>query len=463
MLTYQDFLKEVEKGEKAKVKFILDKIAEHETSDDYLTGCLADEYDRQLNRTTEQSERYIKLETGKVIKDKYSPNSKMKSNYYNRFTSQLIRYVLSNGTNFNVEGVKEKLGGDEYNHQIQKLAKKAMNGARSFGFWNKDHLEVFPVYKSKSDTAVFAPLVDEETSELRGGIRYWRIDKDKPLIATLYMEDGFETWKFKDGEPPELRNKKQPYLQKVKETKIEGITEIVDMNTSSIPIFPMWANEMHQSEIIGLRDSIDSYDITLNNFTNDCQTAQLYFTVRGGVGMDTEELVSFIDTVQKYKVLNPAEGQEVTPTTVEVPSQAREILLERIKNQMYEDFGALNIAELRAGNVTATQIEAAYEAMDLRASGLETQVMDFERRLLTYLGYPDIGITHTRSQLINKSEMIQLLLQSGEYLKSDYITKKTLDYLDDGDLAEDMINEINADELSRGGVINQVNEGGQNE
>lgn len=449
MLTYQDLEKALKKGETAKTEFILAKINEHETSEEYKNGVLADEYDRQMNRTTETNTKYIKLSTGKVIEDKYSPNHKIKSNFYNRFTNQLLRYLLSNGATFDTDNVKKMLGGDDYDNKLMNLAKKALNGARSFGFWNYDHIEVFPVYKSKSSPAVFAPIEDEETAEIRGGIRYWQIDYDKPLIATLYLESGAETWRFRAGNQAELIKPQRNYVTKTKSTKNEGIIENLSETASSLPIFPLWGNDLHQSEIVGMVNTIDAYDSTLNSFANDCQSPLLYFTVRGAMGMDIEELADFIETVRVHHVLNPQNDQEVTPTTVEPPSQAREILLERLKNQLYEDFGALNVNEIKAGNVTATQILAAYEALDLKASGLETQILDFEKRLLTYLGYPDVKVTHTRSKLINRTEMINALIQSGEYLKSDYVTKKVLEMFDDGDIADTMIDEMHADEQAR--------------
>ncbi|MBQ2211612.1 MAG: hypothetical protein II410_01850, partial [Ruminococcus sp.] len=60
--------------------------------------------------------------------------------------------------------------------------------------------------------------------------------------------------------------------------------------------------------------------------------------------------------------------------------------------------------------------------------------------------------TFTRSMLINASEEIQNILQASQFLTSDYITQKLLNYLGDGDRAEDMVNEIQANEMPQIGT-----------
>lgn len=375
------------------------------------------------------------LETGEVIEDKFSPNHKVCSNFYHQFTTQLANYVLSNGVTFQEESTRLKLGKD-FDEKIIELAIKAMNGRRAFGFFNKDHLEVFSNYKS-TDNAVFVPLEDEETGVLRAGVRYWQIDNNKPLFATLYDEDGLTTYAFRSGKEPEIRQEKRPYIKNYK--RMYGEITVTSGNIgSTIPIFTMWGNGLHTSEIEGMKETIDLYDLTLNANGNDLDSALLYWLVHGAEGMTTKEMVKFLKQMQTGRMASVDEDRTVEPVTVNPPTEARERLLTILERRLYDDFGMLDIASIQGGNVTATQIHAAYERFDLKASALELQITKFIRQLLEYLGIDDVP-TYTRSRLINRMETVQILGMLNPYLTKEYTTRKGLEMLDDGDKAEDII------------------------
>ena len=197
-----------------------------------------------------------------------------------------------------------------------------------------------------------------------------------------------------------------------------------------------------------MQSKIDCYDIIVNSFANDVDTAQLYWIIHGAVGADQEDLLKFIDEIHTTHVAGMNEETTADPVTVEPPSQSREILLTRIKNDMYEDFGALNVGDIKAGNVTATQILAAYERLDMRANSYEYQLLDFVNQLLEFLGIED-NATFTRSPIVNKNEMIQALTMSASWLSEDYITRKLLELFGDGDKADDMIQERAAEDIQR--------------
>ena len=53
---------------------------------------------------------------------------------------------------------------------------------------------------------------------------------------------------------------------------------------------------------------------------------------------------------------------------------------------------------------------------------------------------------------MNTQEEIQTILSAASYLDETYVTKKVLDILGDGDKAEEILAQMDADELIRGGV-----------
>jgi hypothetical protein len=75
-------------------------------------------------------------------------------------------------------------------------------------------------------------------------------------------------------------------------------------------------------------------------------------------------------------------------------------------------------------------------------------VRTFLKGVLEIAGITDEPV-FTRSMIVNSQEEIQLVLQAAQYLDEGYITRKILTLLGDGDLADKMIAELDADELDR--------------
>jgi hypothetical protein len=434
--TFQDYEAVKNTGsELAIMEFVKALIEEYKSTEEYKIAQTAEAYDKQQNTFMKNYKKYIVLETGETVEDKYSPNHKVCSNFYHQFTTQLANYVLSNGVSFEKKSTKDKLGKD-FDEKIIELAIKAMHGKRAYGFFNKDHLEVFSNYKS-TDNAVFIALDDEETGILRAGVRFWQIDDYKPMYATLYDEQDYITYVFKPNKESQIRYDRQPYIKNY--SRMYGETTYTIGNIqSTIPIFTMWGNGIHTSEIEGMKETIDLYDLTLNANGNDLDSAMLYWLVHGGEGMNQKELVRFLKQLQSQRVASVDNDRAVEPVTVSPPTEARERLLAMLERRLYDDFGMLDVTSLSAGNVTATQITAAYEKMDLKASALELQITKFIRQLLAYLNIDDTP-TYTRSRLINRMETVNILGMLEPLLTKEYRTRKGLEMLDDGDKAEEMI------------------------
>ena len=115
---------------------------------------------------------------------------------------------------------------------------------------------------------------------------------------------------------------------------------------------------------------------------------------------------------------------------------------------------ALDTKNIADGAVTATQIKAAYEPMNIKADAFEYCVLDFLQGIMELAGIDD-NPTFTRSMIVNTQEEAQILLSSASYLESGYITEKLLTLFGDGDMAEDMVAEMDANELGNLGEEEQ--------
>ena len=442
MLTYQDFLREATTDEN-KINFIQKAINQHINSDDYKKAVEAYEYYRQRNTAIMQYQKILYTVTGKPIEDVFSANHKTTSNFFYKIITQMIQYSLGNGLIFENENVKEKFTGD-IDLKIKKIFRYAAIEKIAFGFYNNGNLECFKVTE-------FVPLWDEEDGSLKAGIRFWQIDSSKPLRATLFELDGYTEYIREKSQPMRILKDKQKYIKYKQTSEIYG-TEIFDgENYPTFPIIPAYCSDKKQSMLEGIKEQIDAYDFIKSGFANDLDDAtQIYWLLQNTGGMDDVDLAKFMQRLKTTKIANidADEGGALTPYTVQVPYQSREVYLERLEKDIYNDAMALNVSGIQAGNITATQIKAAYEDINLRADAFEEQVLEFMQAVFELAGVENEKITFNRSKVANTSEEIQTILSTGDLLPIEYKIKKILALLGDIDHTEEVFDMLKAESLA---------------
>lgn len=451
--TYQDFLK-IGKDEKKRKDFVRALIDEHKRSDNYIDAANAYEYYCHRNKTINEFQKLLYTVSGKAIPDIWSANFKMASRFFYRFVTQEVQYLLGNGITWGNEDTEAKLGTGRksIDRQTKSAAKKALWGGQAFGFYDKDHVEVFSYLE-------YVPLYDEYNGAMMAGVRFWQIDDSHPLRATLYEIDGFTkyVWNTKEN----LDEPKRAYIQKVASTEADG-TEIYDeRNYPTFPIVPFWANEEHTNDFVGLREQIDCFDLIKSGFANDVDDASLiYWTINNAGGMTDVDLAKF---VQRIKTLHAAatkdEGAQAESHTQDVPYQSREALLDRLEKDLYKDAMALDTERIAGGAATATEILAAYELLNEKCDDFEYQVIDFLNGIMEVAGIEDEP-SFTRSQIINQTEMVSVLIQSGQFLSQKYISEKLLTVLGDADRVDEVLSDVEREDIDRftGGEESPVDE-----
>ena len=439
--TYQDLLA-VGDNEQNRIDFVFKVIAAHKSSASYKLAEEAEMYASGKNATISKYQKLLYTLSGKAVPDNYTANHKCKSGFFNRFVTQEAAYLLGNGVTFKNKSTAEKLGAD-FDSRLYQAGKSALIQSVSFGFYNNGVVEMFKFTE-------FAPLYDEENGALMAGVRFWQIDDAKPIRATLFELDGYTDYIKRNSEAPTVLNEKRPYLIRVKSSKADGDVIYGGDNYPTFPIVPLWANPEKQSELVGKREQIDCYDLIKSGFANDLDDASMiYWTISNAGGMTDVDLAKFIEHMKVVRAaLVDDEGAKAEAHTIDVPYQSREAYLTRLEKDLYKDSMALDTEQIAAGNVTATQIEAAYEPLNEKADEFEFCVIQFIQKLLSIAGVEDEP-TFTRSRISNRQEEIETLLQASEYLGSDYITKKVLTLMGDGDRFEEVVRQRDDESMAR--------------
>ena len=428
MKTYQDFLEVAEKSDRERMEFVLSAINNHKDSDLYKQAVIAKEYDAHRNVTIANFQKLLYTLNGKVIPDNYSPNYKLRSNFFANFITQETQYLLGNGVTLKKEENKAKLGAG-FDTRLQDAAHDALVGGVSYGFWNLDHLEVF-------DVTEFVPLLDEENGALRSGIRFWQVCTSKPLRATLFEPDGFTQFIRRSGEEMMILEPKRGYVAVEATSEIDGTELLAYQNYPGFPIIPMYGNRAKQSELVGQREAIDCYDLIKSGFANTVDDASvIYWTISNAGGMDEIDMARFKESMRRIGVgLVDDDGAKAEAHTLTIPVEAREALLSRINDDLYRDFQMLDVTKLQGGQKTATEITAAYQPMDNKVDQFEYCVIDFLQALFKIVGIEDEP-SFTRSKVTNQLEQTQMVLLAANYLDDETILNK-LPWLTQEEVAE---------------------------
>ena len=436
MFTYQDFLAATD-----RTAFIAKAINDHRQGKDFKIAQDAALYDRQENVTINEVVRYIYTATGMKVEDPTTSNNKIASNYFHRLNTQRVSYLLGNGVSFTdhiryeqdedgelvmIDETKETLG-DDFDTRTYQVAYSGETSGKSYCYVTYDSKEGYGFYLFPYTE--FVPLLDENDGRLMAGIRFWSLDWERrPITAVLYEADGMTKYRTKAGSKGldlEVFEQKRGYSVKTIKTDAEG-EEIIgyENHFSELPIIPYYGrNEM--SNLVGMRASIDAYDLIHSGFANDLQDcAQIYWLIGGSLGMDDNKLKEFREKLLFQHIgVADLDNSSVTPYVQQIPYEARTAFLKHIRNSIYESFGALDVTNLYNGDRTATEIEAAYEALEQETDDLEARVTDFIRRLLKLIGIEDNPV-YKRNRISNQLEQTQMIIMAAEHLSERAILEK---------------------------------------
>ena len=431
MKTYQDFL--VYKERNQVIDFVTAAINEYRASQEYLIALDADEYEAERNPTIKDFMRWLYTANGQKVVDYTAANNRIASNFFHRLVTQRVAYSLGNGVSFAgaekvfkngkwtvIDKTKEMLGRD-FDTTLYKAGKYAREHRVSYLFWNLDHADIFKATE-------FCPLFDENTGALMAGIRFWSMDwGSKPVTVVLYEEDGYTKYrtrpKSKGLDLVELEPKRA-YKQQIAHNDVDPDEIVGESNYTAIPIVPFWGSSHRQSDLVGMRSKIDSYDLVKSGFANDLEDcAQIYWIMGNAMGMTDEDLAKFRDRLKfQHIAVMDTDNTNISQYQQEIPTNARQILLDSLRSQIYEDYGALDVHTVAAG-ATNDHIDAAYQSVDEEADDFEYQVIEAIRGILALLGVDDMPIFH-RNRLSNQMEQTQMVMMAANYLDDETVIRK---------------------------------------
>ena len=433
MKTFQEYERAKEQNE--ELDFIKQAINEYRSSEEYHTALDADEYEAERNITITKYTRWLYNANGQQVEDFTAANNKIASNFFHRLTTQRASYSLGNGISFasrrkeqvdggwvTVDETKDALGKD-FDTAIYTAGHYALIHGCCFLFWNLDHADIFKMTE-------FCPLYDEYDGSLKAGFRFWSLDWEKrPVTVVVYEQDGYTKWRTRDGSNGldlAIYEPKRAYKQQIAHNDIDPDEIIGESNYTYLPIVPLWGSKHHQSDLVGMRSKIDALDLVVSGFADDLQDcAEIFWIVGNALGMTEADLSHFRDRMKlQHIAVMDTDNTNITPYKQEIPTAARQTLIDSLRAQIYDDYGALDVSHIGAGaNITATEIKAAYQTMDEEADDFEYQVIKAIRGILSILGIDDVPVFY-RNRVSNEYEYTQMILMAANYLDDETVISK---------------------------------------
>lgn len=451
MLTYQDYETALAAGK--LTDFVTDVIGAHKQSALYKTAVDADAYDRQQNTTILTFVSEVKRRRENAFRQ----DIKIPCNLFRRLNKQRCAYLLGNGVSFTrkeikfngqkfsaVDLTKEQLGS-RFDADVFAWAYKALIHGESYGFWTPGRIYNFPVTK-------FAPLRDEESDAVRCGVRFWKIDANKPLFAELYTEEGVYSFRSDANGSSRLKpvnDTPTPYLLQTARTEARGEWIVGERNYSALPVIPMYGSDLRQSTLIGMKARIDSIDLVSSGFARDVRDiAKLYWLIENCGGMTDADLDRFLDDILERHIASvDASGFDGTardalkPYSQDVPYQSNVAYIKHATEALYQDFGAVDVHTIGA-STTNDHLEAAFQPLNEEVDEFEREVSTAIKAGLALLGIDD-DPQYKRMKIINQKERTDMILSAVNIIGR----RKALEKLDWIDVDE--VDEIEQDEFAQ--------------
>ena len=271
------------------------------------------------------------------------------------------------------------------------------------------------------------PIYDKYNKNIEKIIRYYKTpDNDKSITIETWTLNGV---KIKYLEKDSIIKTELKYHWE-QETIYQGKTEDIEgKNLPFIPFIPLFNNRDKVSDLEGgIQELLDFYNSISTGLVDNIDKFQEAITKLKGFGADSEEMKLINKNMAKHKMVAiPNENGDIEFMKIEIPIEARKVILDILKENIFKIGQGLDPDRLAGeSNVTNVVIKSRYSALDMKANGTEKQLKLFYEKFINclnlfYRSNIDPGITFNRSMIFNEGEVIDNCIKSMDLLDLETI------------------------------------------
>ena len=373
-------------------------------------------------------------------------NNKIPHNFHQILIDEKASYLFTYPILFDIDN-NNKLNtqvfevlGDDFQRKAKNICIEASNAGTAWvHYWYAEDKKGEKNFKyEKVNTEEVIPIYDNGLEKtLESLIRYYIVSEY--VEGELNPQDFcyIEYWTVDRMERWKLRNS---YNGSIVEY------EDVEHTIGEIPFIEFANNLNKQGDLEKYATLIDMMDKVMSGFCNDMEDIQqVLYILEGYEGTDLKE---FKDNLKRYKTLSfDTEGGGLKTIQIDIPVEARKVIVEILKKQIYESGQGLQADIDSIGNASGITLKFFYRKLELKAGLLETEfrggfatLVKAILRFLKVENYKKINQTWTRNMISNDLENSQIAQASMGIIPKKIILANH-PWIDDVQLALDLLEE----------------------
>jgi SPP1 family phage portal protein len=393
----------------------------------------------EINNIKEAKKYYknenLILEKGVSVKGSPIRNAdnRIPHNFHEILTDEKASYLFTYPVLIDVDGntstnekVMEVLT-DDFPRKIKNQCIEATNGGTSWiHYWKKEDVAPVQFKYALVSTEEIIPLYSSGLErDLESIIRHYTLTEynevDEEDVAYKYIEywtnKDWTTWKIKASDDISVDN------------CVVGYPLIVNHALEEVPFIEFANNSKKQSDLAKYKRLIDLYDRVMSGFANDLDDIQeIIYILKGYGGQDLGE---FLGDLKTYKAIKTdGEGNTGVETLqIDIPVEARKLILEILKKQIFESGQGLPQDIGSVANTSTTTLKFFYRQLELKSGLTETEfrgsISKLVKAILKHLNlsHTKINQTWTRNMISNDLEMAQICKESDGIIPDELILR----------------------------------------
>lgn len=269
-------------------------------------------------------------------------------------------------------------------------------------------LEVIPIYDTEFQKDIVQiiryyaiEVVENERLTTRYRVEVWDDQK-----VTYYQENAEGNYLFELG----VINPQYHFQMDYKVLDQVVKTEFVGWGV--VPFFPLYNNEEKMSDFEDIKTLVKSYNSTLTGLATNIDDFQdSLLLIKDKSYTKYSELMAII---KEFKILPVDDTGDAKYLTLEIPVEARDRMLNILKENIYEFGMGVDTRKLAEGNnLTNVVLKAKYADLDLKANEFSVEIIKCLKQLFNiYNPNLKVNIEFNKTVIFNESEQIDNVIKS---------------------------------------------------
>lgn len=326
--------------------------------------------------------------------NKFAANEKISSSFFRDITDQKVQYVAGEGVDINAVDENEAADAliasvfDPIAKQMRRVEQMCLTDALVYGRGYSYLRVTAGRVKLEHVKATEVIPVRDDYGELEAVVRYFEAKSTKH--AEVHTPAKVYTFaNYGDGEGWRPTGERW----QIAEVTVYGDGTVQPSGGRAWPVLP-WFEMQHNNDCTSsltaaAKSMIRCYDVVVSDFANNLIDLQdVFITIKtSGYGSG----IDYAERLELLRVFKMSE-EDTDVKTFEVPHQARQVLAEIMRKDIYAALRGIDMALISGGQLTNTAIRALYSNIDLWADQAEWWLTDWVEAVLEAVaGY--MGVT----------------------------------------------------------------------